>query len=153
MTRLLQLQLDATDGIVAAGGVTYYPYTQEALPYWTNQVASVAFDRLRGEDIEVRRYTVQMRLILAHLTENYDGVTFDTAYDIIPAVLNTFEQHPLLTNSTHTTPLDAVFDPDAYHGAEVTAVTGPVVFTNAGIVTRQVGLQFTLQLPLIRKRY
>lgn len=153
MGRIAQLQQDALVGIVEVNVATYYPYQQERLPYWTNQVQAVAFTRDAGEDVEVRVYTVQMRLILAHRTENYDGVTFDNAYDIIPAVLDTFEDNLGLTSSAHAAPLDAVFSRTGYHGVEITNVTGPAIFTNAGIASSQIGLQFTLNLPIIRQRY
>lgn len=153
MDRIAQLETDAVDGIVEANAVSYYPYDQERLPYWANQVQSVAFERGYGEDVEVRIYTILMRLVLAHRTENYDGVTFDTAYDIIPAVLDTFQSNRWLTTSAHADELDGVFSLDGYHGAEIAAVTGPVVFTNGGVPTQQVGMQFTLTLPLIEQRY
>lgn len=153
MDRIAQLQQDAVDGLVVVNVATYYPYQQERLPYWTNQVQAVAFTRDAGEDVEVRVYTIQMRLILAHRGENYDGATFDTAYDIIPAVLDTFEDHLGLTSSVHSEPLDAVFGRAGYHGVEITAVSGPAIFTNAGIMGNQIGLQFTLTLPIIRQRY
>ena len=152
MTRLLQIEKDSVSGIVTADGVTYYPYQQETLPYWTNQITGLDYVREWGEDIEVRVYTIQARLILAHTTQDYRGETASRVYEIIPAVQNYIEDRRFLNSTVDTDPLDGVFEGQGFHGAEITAVNvGQLV--NAGLPTGQIAVIFTIRLPLLHERY
>src|SRR5688572_17877492 len=74
--------------------VHFWPYQQEAFPYWWHRIESVAVEEEFGGDQEIHRYQVSAALVIAHLTADYkySGFTSDKAYRWIAAYLDYMRQ-------------------------------------------------------------
>lgn len=128
----------------------YFPYAQEITPYFTTRIVRFAVESAEddlGEDIPVDRYTIAIRYVAGHLSQGYQGELPDAVYDVIAAVLAYFGDHEELSTAS----LDAL-DFVGPVGARLTAGQYSA-FTNSGIGPTQVGVEFTLDLPLIRDPY
>ncbi len=151
MTRIAELQKDAlntlTDGKVDA--VAFFPYQQESFPYFVNWLSGDDVDEDISEDIVFDRYVVTMRLVVGHFTEGYEGETSLDIYEYIPAIKAAFATNPYLTSTASTTALDSI----AADGVNITGSTGLRAFVNAGLNVTQIGVDFTLELPILRKEY
>jgi hypothetical protein len=154
MARITQMEIDALVDIegAAVDAKAYFPYEQEAFPYWTNRVVNMLTTYPFGQDIALYSFQVGARLVMGHFTQGYEGEILTKAYDYIPAVLEYFKDRPYLTNSVQTTPLSNIWV-DTGEGAEITNVVGPSGFVNSGIGAIQVGVEFTILLPFIAQLY
>lgn len=152
MERLTVMEREAVNTLTAGqvDAVAFFPYQQEVMPYFTNRVVRFAVESGEdgfGEDVIIDRYSIAIRYVGAHLTEGYQGEAPDKLYEVIPAMLDYFSKHELLSTSS-LDPIDFV-DPE---GAQITDGNYGA-FTNSGIGPTQIGLEFTLDLPLIRGPY
>jgi hypothetical protein len=141
---------------VPADAVPYFPYEQEAFPYFFNRLSGVEpknslsdQDEDSGEDIVVEYYNITIRLVIGHLGEGYRGERAKDLYEYIPAVLQFFREHSFLTSTAYPSELDYINPLDI----SIPNGTGLLVFQNAGIVNFQVGTEFTLRLPIIVQVY
>lgn len=150
LVRVLAMQIESVASLATAGGVTYAPYAQPELPYWTNAFINTAIDvDAPGSEIfDLRVYTIRMNYIVAHITEGYDGEIEDTAQDVVPLVLDFFAGRPLLTSTIYPAPYPGIWDAI---GARITSVGGLAFINNAGISTRQLSIPFTLSIPLLHE--
>lgn len=130
--------------------VPYWPYQQNEFPYWTNRPGPWSQDFEHGSDIALDTYTILMRLVAAHVTEDYEGNPQSDLHQWIVAIINFFEDNELLTSTAYSTALDFIY-PDA--AAEITSHTGVVIFRNAGVLAQQLGVEFTLEVPVLRQVY
>jgi len=150
MDRLLAMEKEA---VPDSGGKEYWPYSQDALPYWMNRINGMTVDPLSADTV-IDRWTMSALLVIDHLTANYEGVTFVEAYDIIPAVLQFFDDNPLLTSTAYPDEMLFVFPDEDTRGAHITGLpSGTRTVLNSGTGTRQVVLEFTISVPLGRKQY
>lgn len=157
LARLPLLQkaaLAAMDSPVGADAVDYWPYEQEAPPYFWNRVEGMTVEELAG-DIEIHRYQIAMALVIAHITEGYKGQTSHTAYGYIPAVLDYFRSHKDLAVAGE---LEYSESPEYLWidrgGAMITGIpNGTRTLANAGIGVSQVAIVFTLDVPLVWRVY
>lgn len=149
--RLVVMEKEAVASIYPAiDAAAYFPYQQEATPYWLTRLVRLQVESGEdglGEDVPLDRYTIALRYVAGHLSQGYEGELPDQIYDIIVAVLAYFSDHEELS----TTTLGAIDFVDA-PGAVITAGQYSA-FTNSGIGPTQVGVEFTLDLPLIRDPY
>jgi len=146
MQRIQAIQLEA---VPDADAVTYWPYTQETFPYFTNRLAQTEHGEL-SEDVEEREYTVAMRLIVGHWQSGYAGNRIEEIYRYVPAIEDAF------AGVAETLVSTSYPDPAIYlhpNGVNITRHTGVVVFTNSGMGFQQVGVEFTLNLPMLRDTY
>jgi len=149
MDRLVIMQKEALVSINAnVDAVPFFPHSQEAFPYWVNWLRRGS-PSSAGEDIRMDGYSVMMRLVMGHITEDYSGELLTLAYEYIPAVVDFFATRPFLTNATDTTPLDFIHP----EGAEIVDFIGPHGFQNSGLGVTQVGVEFTLSLPIMNSVY
>lgn len=152
MERLTLMEKEAVNTLTSGkvDAKSFFPYQQEVLPYFTNRLLRFTIEAGEdglGEDVIIDRYQIEIHYVAAHLTEGYEGEAPDKIYEIIPAMLDYFSKHELLSTST-LDPIDFV-DPE---GAQLTDGSYNA-FTNSGIGPTQIGPKFTLDLPLIRGPY
>jgi hypothetical protein len=155
MTRIVEMQKEVfTDDIgEVCDAVPYWPYEQESFPYWTNRLAAMTPDYTEfAEDIQTNPETILMRLVVDHVTAGYKGDKPKKAHEYYVPIIDYFSQHSGLNtdSGTYTTCADYL-DPTTQ--AFITTHTGLVVFSNSGILTMQLGIEFTLRCPFMRSVY
>lgn len=147
MDRLLEMEKEAVASVQTADGVTYFPYEQEAFPYWTNRITGITPAYL-AQDIAQYPLRIAGRLVLGHLTEGYQGELLIRAYDFMEAVLSYFKDRPGMNSTAHSTQMDDIFT-----DLEIADIVGPAAFQNGGIGAVQVGIDFIFTLPIIDVQY
>lgn len=149
MDRLLEMEKESIDDVVDGGvdGVTYFPYEQEAFPYWTNRVTGVTPDYY-AQDIAHYPIRIAGRLVMGHLKEGYEGELLERAYVYIPAILSYFKDRPTMKSNAHPTKMD-----DLLTDFEIVDIVGPAAFQNNGIGATQVGVEIIFTLPIIDVQY
>lgn len=155
LSRIADMQVSALAGMtpsVKADAVPYYPYEQEAYPYFTNRLLgyrAVTSDDEEGmvaEDVAYDEYIIAMRLVMGHLKEGYEGDLPENLYEYVPVLIDYFDDHQLLTSTTYLTELNFV-EP---RGVLITGASPYGAFQNAGTINTQLGIEFSLRLPLLR---
>jgi len=129
--------------------VDAYPYfgikTPTAPPFWVNRLGAVQADETKGLDILYTPINIAPRLVIAHATEDYDGNIFGTAYDMIARFETWLLSHPMLTSTLYPTVPNYLLDGVTYVGH-----SGLTFFTYSGIQTIQLGVEFTIEVPVNR---
>lgn len=158
LARLVSMQKAALTGVAAnenqlCDAVAYWPYEQEAFPYFWNRVNSMTVDYL-AQDIAIDRYEIEMGLVIAHYTAGYRGDNTTHAANYIEAVMAYFDAHADMTSiAPYTTPLDNLWL-DEGEGAVISGIPGGLrTIQNSGIGTIQVAIGFMLDMPLLREVY
>jgi hypothetical protein len=154
MTRIADMQIEALAGVtidgssVEADAVPYFPYQQEAAPYFSNRITNheVTYE---SDDIVTDTFTITMRLVIGHLEEGYDGELASDMYEYIPAVIAFFDSNPFLTSTNYPAELDYIEPEDV----TITVSSGINAFLNSGVGSIQIGTEFTLEVPLLRAVY
>jgi len=127
---------------VTADVVPYFIHTQGTFPYMTVRVSNVAnTDYDEAEEFASDVYTVTLRLVVAHLTADYEGQSEYRLYTMIPAVREYLKRREGLQHST------AITEPPYLRHALLTGMTGLQIFVNSGVntvTTQQIGAQFTI---------
>lgn len=151
LDRIVAMEKEALSSLApGVNAVPYWPYQQSEFPYFTNRPGPWSPDYERGEDVALDGYSIAMRLVAAHVDEGYEGGPQGNIHQWILAVINFFEDKPFLTSTAYSTALDFInSDP----GAEITSHTGLVIFRNAGVFAQQLGVEFTLEVPVLRQIY
>ncbi len=151
MTRIAELQKDALNTLTGGkvDAVAFFPYAQEDFPYFVNWLSGDDEDEEVSEDIVLDRYVVTMRLVVGHLTEGYEGEVALDIYEYIPAIKAAFATNSFLKSTDSPTDLDSI----APEGVNITGSTGLRAFVNAGLNVTQIGVDFTLELPILREVY
>lgn len=144
---------DANGDPQTCDAVSYWPYQQEAFPYWWHRIESMAVLDEPGGDMEIHNYTISAVLVVAHLTEGYAGDPQAKAYKWIPAYLDYMRQHQkLYDGTTYTSAPDWLWTEAG--GCRVTGIpNGTRTLANSGIGVAQLAVQFTLELPLLFEVY
>lgn len=140
LLRVAAIQIEAMASIsVTAGAVGYFYYTQEDFPYFTNRLGPMesGYD---SEDFDRDTYTVIMRLIVGHLTQNYEGRNEALLSLWIPTIKTYFNSREWLQTSSGS----YIAELNSLIRARVTSCTGYRIFLNSGLPATQVGCEFTL---------
>ena len=107
-------------------------------PYWTNALGPGEFE-LDGDEqaIEVRR--VLSRLIIGHVTQDYNGEVEDDLYEQVSIWHQAIADAPQLIGTTNTTA------PTYLHalGVWLESDTGLEFFLTPGVGAVQIGIEFT----------
>jgi hypothetical protein len=158
LDRVVAMQKEAMSALTtgAFDSVPYWPYQQERFPYMTNRHGGMSPDYTKyAPDIESEPEIILMRLVVAHVTGGYKGEKPALALDYYIAIREYFRQHDTLTTDGTTygdyRAIPDYLDPET--GAYISSHTGLVVFPNSGLLTPQLGYEFTLQIPYIQEVY
>lgn len=144
MARLLEMEKESIASVSPdVDGVTYFPYQQEAFPYWTNRMTGVTPDYL-AQEIAHYPFRITGRLVMGHITEGYEGELLERAYLYIPAITSYFKDRPGMNSIAHPTPIDDIFT-----DFEFVTINGPFGFQNSGVGVIQVGIEVLFTLPVI----
>jgi hypothetical protein len=129
---------------VTADAVAYFDHTQGYMPYMTIRVSNVAYGDYQDtmEDYATDVYTIVLRLVIAHLSADYDGRNEYRLYEMIPVIREGLRMRELLQIDGNSTAVPYL------RTAIVQSGRGLVVFNNAGVDTQtalQVGTEFTIE--------
>lgn len=157
MLRLPAMEKQALSSLstpVMADAVPFFPWEQEAFPYFSNwwqgpedKYSIDDQDEDASEDIGVEWHVVVVRLVIAHLTGGYSGENQANLYDWAPVIQQFFRAHPFLTSTEYPSELDYI----SPVGVQISDCTGIRVFSNAGISAQQIGCEWTLRIPIMIK--
>lgn len=140
----------ANEGLSAIGVVAdtkpYFWHTQAEFPYITIRVSNVVYgdytEDADAEDIVTDVYTLTLRLVIGHITQDYDGRNEYRLYEMIPAIREYLKRRELLQTAS------AQNVPAYLRHALDTGNTGLRAFTNSGVDTNntlQIGCEFTIE--------
>jgi len=135
----------------AISGSTSLPYFMThgaTFPYWTNRLGPANTD-WDSDQMQTETRTILMRLVIGHITQNYDGQTEDLLGDYIDAVYDAFadiDAMRLIDGTTFTT------EPLYLHplGVEIESDTGLDMFPAPWANYYEVGVEFTLIVNIYR---
>lgn len=155
LNRIVEMQIEVFADTIgeACDAVPYWPYEQNGFPYWTNRLAAMTTEFTKyAEDIQDNPETILMRLVVDHITAGYEGDVPQKVHEYYVPIVDYFAQHSGLTTDSGTYPtcMDGL-DPDTQ--AFIATHTGLVVFQNSGIISNQLGMEFTLRVPIMRSVY
>jgi hypothetical protein len=139
MTRVCDMQEECVANSTA---VPYPHYTQEDVPYWTNNFAEYTPGEYYGSENYQGIYTLDMRYIIGHITDGYQGQPQEHFWRDWPIIQQFFMVRPGLKSSAYTTEL-AELESGL---TEILASPGLVRFQNSGIGADQVGGVLRLRL-------
>lgn len=125
---------------ITADGVPYFYHVQDgSFPYMTTRVSNVVITDDEGEEFDLAEVTVILRLIVDHLTADYDGNNEAKLYTYMDVLREWFNEHDMLQSATYPTAMDALYT------ARITSIAGLRVFDNTGLQSvQQVGTDFTI---------
>ena len=150
MDRLVSMEIESLAAVITTvDAKKFYPWTQEAFPYWHNRITGYEPEH-PSQDYIIHRYEVTGRLVVAHFTEGYRGEGMDKAYQYIAEVNDYFDNNPLMITAEYPTAFD---DIDDASGVEIVQVIGPNAFANSGIGEMDIGVEFVFSLPFIVQAY
>lgn len=149
MDRVVEMEKESVASIVSTevDAVPYFPYEQEAFPYWTNRITGMTPSYLAEDAVEFN-FRIVGRIVLGHLTEGYKGEPIVKAQDYISAVLDYFKGRSGMKSVAHPTSMQYL----AQYFLIVDMV-GPNAFRNDGIGSTQVGIDFVFTLPIMADRH
>ena len=156
LARLIAMEAEALDATVAAligGGVTgidcipHIFYEQSQLPYVVHRVGP-SFTDNDAQDFSLRTYDVFIRVVIAHMTENYEGENETLVDEIIPLLEEYLLKHPMLTTDAGVYTAEPTWlHPD---GIELGDTTGVIPFEIGGIGSVHIGEELSISVPVIR---
>lgn len=148
MTRIMDMQVQLMDDQGIECKSTLFPDVQNWFPYFANRISATNID-WNSLEINNRVHTVEMLLVVAHLSSDYKP-SHDTVlkiYDYIVYVEDFFNENKQLTSDNYPDDCDYL----APEGIELVSDVGLSTFQYAGVPVTQLGVRFTLVLPFIRE--
>jgi hypothetical protein len=116
----------------------YFYYFGEYFPYMTWRVGADDITDEGSEETDIDSYLIIGRLIIAHITEGYDGENEESLYTYIPLLKTAFNSNINLQSDTY--PIAQLHLIEARLGR----TTGYKIFMDGGVKTIQVGCEFPL---------
>lgn len=127
----------------------FWPYFQDTFPYWTNRPGQRNNADL-SHDVRIKVRNIQMRLVLGHWNEGYEGELAERAVELIVAIDDYFDVREDLSSTTYPSGPDFLMPG---FGGRIINDTGLVIFDNSGIGALQIGVEFVLELQYLRAAY
>lgn len=157
LARLVAMEHEALDSYIASvlpgrTGIDAKPsvfYQQASFPYIVHRVGASTPNPL-SEDASIRNYDVFIRVVIGHLTANYEGSNEELVDEIIPRLEDYLIKHEMLTTDTgtyHTEPTWILPE-----GITIADTSGVLSFQLGGINAFHVGEELSLSVPVIRTR-
>lgn len=147
MDRVVELEIEALNALstaVPCDAKPYFFHWQEDFPYWTNRLGTMNYWRgEEDEEFDYPEYTIVMRLVIAHLTQDYDGFNEDKLKMWIPHIITYFSQRRWLQTATTSAGLNSLVE------ARITGSTGFRVLQSVGLPGVQLGCEFNLRCRFV----
>lgn len=149
MKRVVECDKAAMTGVAGFFSSRVFSYTQEAFPYMANRIGAKTLATSPDDSFEYTR-AISKRLVIAHSTEGFKEQVADRVTDWLTLIEDYYRDQDLLISAAYPT-VPAYL---ATLGVTLGNDTGVVFFANSGIgLPVQVGVEFTLQVPIIRRKY
>jgi hypothetical protein len=147
MLRLCEVEKEAMANIGYT--IDVYPYfgikAPTSPPFWVNRLGALTASELDGRNLLIQPLQIFPRLVIAHATEDYDGEIFTRAYDMISRFETWLLKNDMLKSVAYPNEPDYLVDGVTYVGH-----SGLIFFTYAGIQQAQLGVEFTVELRVVR---
>lgn len=145
MKRTVACDMEAMASVAGFYSTRIFPYQQENFPYMVNRLGAKTLTADVPED--EFRYTraIAKRLVIGHHTEGFKGQLTDKVTEWLVLIEDYYRDNTELTSAAFP------IEPTYLHplGSSLGADTGLVVFANNGIGVIQVGVEFTLLVPIL----
>jgi hypothetical protein len=149
MKRVVACDKEAMAGVSGFVSTRVFSYTQDAFPYMVNRIGTKALNESPDDTFDYTR-TIAKRLVIAHSTEGFKEQVADRVTDWITKFEDYYRENDMLTSAFYSTVPTYL----APAGVILSADTGVVYFANSGLgLPLQVGVEFTLQVPIMRSNY
>lgn len=125
-----------------------FPYFQEGFPYMVNRLGGKSTP-ISPEDFFVETRLVIKRLVVGHVDEGFKGQVNDKLSEWMVLIEDYYRDNTMLTSIAFPD------EPDYIHpqGVSIGIDTGLAFFINSGIGVSQIGVEFTLTVPIIRENF
>jgi len=152
LARISELEREALSTLVGTqvDSKPYFPYRgQEAYPFWINRLGTATYtnDDYGMDMIHITRQVI-MRLVVGNITEGYDGELQEKFNEFVGDFIPYIHQKPnaWLQTTSYPTPMQ-------YLDQELRLIsdTGVIIFSNNGVGTLQMGIEFVVELELTIK--
>jgi hypothetical protein len=129
----------------------YWPFALTVFPYASNRLGAATYNYEEdpaAEDIMTTRRVILMRIVIDHIEAGVEGEKPDVVTQAVGLMEAYFLSHPMLTTNTgsYTEPPDYLL-PEAL----IVSDTGIVAFDNRGLISNQLGVEFTLEIEYLRE--
>lgn len=146
LDRVVAIQKEAMLALAApitVDSVPYYYHWQDDGVYFTNRLGPITVteglpDDEIAQDYQTSVYQIIMRMVIGHLTEDYDGNNEAKLKDWIPHLITYFNERPGLQHAAAPVHLDNLWS------ALVTGCTGFAILQSTGLSVQQLGCEFSL---------
>ena len=145
--RVVELEIEALNALstpVPSDAKPYFFHWQEEFPYWTNRLGTMTQGE-QDEEFDEPEYTLVMRLVIGHLTQDYDGFNEDKLKQWIPHICTYFSQRRWLQTATTSAGLSNLVE------ARITGCTGFRVLQSVGLPGIQLGCEFNLRCRFVEQ--
>lgn len=140
LARLVLMQQAAMPG---SDAVPVSVYTQEATPFWINQVDGYTVE-LESENLQIITYTITMTLVLAATTEGFEQQAEGQIHAWLPVILQYFGQRRQLKRTSADSALPYLHP----RGAFITGGKADYGITISGIGQTMFGIDFRNDVPM-----
>jgi hypothetical protein len=151
--RLCAIEMEALAAMTPSTSSTAYPrWTAKhdgEYPYWINRVFSLAavegYDVDYGEEMSVYEYVIATRLVVAHVTAEYEGEVSEALDEYLPQVVEYADSRELLQSDSYSTPMPYLIRASFAQGV------GFNIFSPSPGGVQQLGAEFQWRCQFNRK--
>lgn len=148
LKRVCACDKEAMTGVVSFKASRVFGYAQETFPYMVNRLGTKIINESADDTFDYIR-NIAKRLVVAHKTEGFDGQASDKVADWLTLIEDYYRENiDLISPQFETEP--AYLSP---LGVTLGNDTGLVAFANSGTGTIQIGVEFVLQVPILKSNY
>ena len=123
---------------LTSDGYPFFWHTQTSYPYVTARIGAVEVGE-DGEELDTYAYTVTLRIVIGHFTENYNGALETKLYEIIPVLIQRINERELLQSAAFPLAMDSI------DFARVVGAVGYGVFGFSPAGSPQIGGEVSLR--------
>ena len=138
LNRCCKVAEEALVSLVVLETRPFFYWFGEYKPYMTFRVGADEIDD-EGEELDVDNYLVTGRLVVAHVTEGYEGEGEENLYTYIPMLKTAFNSNTLLQSAAYPVGQTHLIE------ARLGRLSGYKIFTDGGVKSIQIGCEFPLR--------
>jgi hypothetical protein len=152
LARIAEMEREALFSLVGTvvDSKPYFPYKgQEAFPFWINRLATATYtnEGYGMDNLHITRQ-ISMRLVVGNITEGYDGELQTAFNEFVGAFVPYISQKANAYLKTATYPTNMQY---LEQELRLVSDTGVIIFSNNGVGTMQMGVEFVVELELTIK--
>lgn len=160
LARLVEMEKEALDAWAQSNmgtdGFDAIPlgiYSQNSCPYIINRIGPSALEGSEtteqwGEDVSMRTYTIDIRVVVDHFTSRYEGDNEELLHEIMPLLTLYFGKRLMLKSDSGIYTAEPTWlSPE---GIVIGDTSGVATFETGGIGAMQIGEELSMQVPVFR---